>query len=367
MNSTPIQKPAIQYAPGPVGGPMAWRAADLAQDQRWIHRLTEEEVAELEAAAERSRSDGLEILQIRKENFPLPLLANKIAALRADLLTNYGFGYMRGLPVQRYDRETLTRIYFGLSRHIGDPVPQNRNGHMLGHVIDIGTDVNDYSKRITQTAVDLGFHSDGCDVVGLVCIHTAKSGGASAIVSAISVHDEMLRLRPDLCHALYEPVLFDRRGEIPEGKMPWIRMPVFSWANGVFNAYAPLPNYVESAKRFTDAPQMTALQVEAFDYYLKLCGDPTFAVHIPFEQGDFQFVHNHVVLHARTAFEDWPEASKKRHLMRMWLSMPDGRELPLSLAERWINIERGTVRGGVNIPDRKALTIPLEAEAPAYQ
>lgn len=355
------------YAPGPIGGSMAWRAEDLAKNENWIHRLTQLEIAELEEAAILTKSRGLEILNITKQDFSLPLLSKKIEALRADVLTHFGFAYMRGLPVQRYDRETLMRIYFGLSSHLGDPVPQNRNGHMLAHVIDIGTDVNDYNKRITQTNVDLGFHSDGCDVVGLVCINTARSGGASAIVSAISVHDEMLRQRPDLCHALYEPILFDRRGEIPEGKKPWIQMPIFSWTNGVFNAYGPLPNYVESAKRFDDAPQMTPLQAEAFAYYLKVCSDPTFMVHIPFEQGDFQFVHNHVVLHARTSYEDWPEAEKKRHLMRIWLSMPDGRELPQSLAERWINIERGTVRGGVNIPDRKSLTIPLEPETPAYQ
>lgn len=353
-------------APGPVGGPLAWRAADLQADTSWVHRLTGEEIAELEAAAVLTRARGLDILDIRKADFPLPLVSRKVETLRADIMNRFGFGYMRGLPVDTYDRDTLMRIYFGLSLHIGDIVPQNRNGQMIGHVIDIGTDVNDYNKRLTQTHAGLSFHSDSCDVVGLVCLHTAMRGGESALCSAISVHDEMMRRAPELCRALYQPVTVDRRGEVPEGKAPWMRIPVFMWQDGVLNGYAPLEEYIRSARRFEEAPRLTEEQEKAIELFFSICSDPKFAVRIPFEPGDFQFVHNHVVFHSRTAFEDWPEEARKRHLMRIWISLPDGRELHPALAERWVHITRGTIRGGVNIPNRKALNIPMEPMTPAF-
>lgn len=358
--------PKFSMAPAPIGGSLAWTRKTLEEDTSWMNYLSDSEIAELELAAYQTAHENIAIQDISTENFKLPTLQVKLSKLKQDVLEDYGFGYMRGLPVAKYDRETLARIYFGLSAHLGDPVAQNRNGHLLGHVIDIGTDVNDFNKRITQTSAELDFHSDGCDVVGLVCINTAKKGGSSALVSAVAVHDEMFRSRPELCEALYQPILFDRRGEIPEGKKPWIYMPIFSWQNETFNAYCPLKNYVESAKRFEEAKKMTPLQEEAYAYFLDLCNDPRFAIEIPFEAGDFQFVHNHVVLHSRTAYEDWEEQSRKRHLMRIWLSMPDGRLLPKTLEERWVNIELGTIRGGVNIPNRKSLKIPLDIEEPAY-
>jgi Taurine catabolism dioxygenase TauD, TfdA family len=364
MPDTFAASTTFDVAPSPIGGPLAWRSVGLERDRSWIHRLTGAEVWEIERAVDGVRD--MPILEIRKADFPLPLLAAKIATLRHDVLARLGFAYLRGLPVERYDRQALMRLYWGLSCHIGDAVPQNRNGHMIGHVIDIGTSVDDVNKRITQTNASLQFHSDSCDVVGLLCLKTAMEGGESALVSAIAVHDEMMRRAPDLCRALYQPLTCDRRGEIPDGKQPWMRIPLFMWRDGTFTGYAPLKNYVESARRFDEAPQNTALQEAAFTMFLDICNDPTFRLHVPFESGDFQFVQNHVVFHARTAFADWPEVDRKRHLMRIWLSVPDGRELHPAIAERWVNIERGTVRGGVNIPERKALTVPLEPLTPAF-
>src|SRR3954454_19799539 len=163
----------LETAPEPIDGALAWRASDLQKDQSWIQRLTDPEIAELEAAAASTCARNLAILDITKSDFPLPLLSAKIAGLRDNIMNRFGFGYLRGLPVDRFDPETLTRMFWGLSAHIGDIVPQNVNGHMVGHVIYLGTGVPDYPKRVPQTAAELPFHSDSCDVVGLLCIHTA--------------------------------------------------------------------------------------------------------------------------------------------------------------------------------------------------
>lgn len=91
----------FETAPGPVGGHLAWRTADLQADQSWIHRLDESDVTELEKAAAHTQQQGIEILDIRKENFPLSRITAKITALREDILNRIGFGYMRGLPVDK--------------------------------------------------------------------------------------------------------------------------------------------------------------------------------------------------------------------------------------------------------------------------
>lgn len=361
-----IDATAQQVAPGPIESVLAWRADDLQRDQSWIHRLTKPEIEELEAAAAATKAARVAILDMTKADFPLPVLSMKIARLRRDIIDRYGFGYLRGLPVHRYDRETLMRMFWGLSLHIGDVVPQNVNGHMIGHVIDLGTDIADYTKRLTQTSAALPFHSDSCDVVGLVCIHTAMRGGESALVSAIAVHNEMMRRAPELCKALYQPLTVDRRSEIPQGKAQWMRMPVFMWKNGQFTGRAPVQQYVESARRFEEAPATTEEQWEAIHLFFATCNDPALCLKIPFEPGDFQFVHNHVVFHSRTAYEDDPPPAPKRHLMRVWLSLPDGRELHPAMAERWINIERGTVRGGIVLPNLKPPTIPMDPMTPGF-
>jgi hypothetical protein len=300
------QQPATTFAP--IGGVSAWLASKMRERDDWIFALTDQEIEEIDAAIERTRE--LDIQDIEKDDFQLPMLAKKLERLRAAVKDGIGFSYVRGLPVDRYDREGQLRMYWGISRHIGDPIPQNRNGHLIGHVIDVGDAVGEYDKRLAQSRFELAFHSDSCDVVGLLCLRTAKAGGLSAIVSAVAVHDEMLRRAPHLCAALYQPVLLDRRGEVPTGGKPWFRMPVFAVHKGRFSGYGPLPQYIESAKRFTDAPAMTEEQHAAVKLFYEVCGDDRFCLRLPFQPGDIQFLQNHVVFHSRTEFEDWPELTR---------------------------------------------------------
>jgi hypothetical protein len=187
--------------PAPIGGSFAWQAASFRDYDSWALRVTAAEIAEIEAAAAATRASGLDIRAIEKRDFRLPTRAPRLAGLRRRVLEDVGFGYVRGLPVERWDADFRMRVYWGMSRHLGDPVPQNRNGHLIGHVIDIGTQVGEVDKRLTQTNAELSFHVDSCDVVALLCLATSMSGGESAIVSGVAVHDEMMRAKPDLCAA----------------------------------------------------------------------------------------------------------------------------------------------------------------------
>lgn len=358
--------PRAPMPPGPLAGSFAWQAAAFKDYDAWALHVTSADIAEIENAAAATKAAGLDIRSIAQADFPLPGLAPKLAALRHRVLNEVGFGYLRGLPVSNWDPDFRMRVYWGVSRHIGDPVPQNRNGHLIGHVIDIGTWVDDVNKRITQTNAELSFHVDSCDVVALLCLATSLSGGESAIVSGVAVHDEMMRTRPDLCSALYRPIPMDRRGEVPAGGKGWYEMPLFNWHNDSFTGFAPVRLYVESVRRFEDAPPLTAELGEALDLFYELCADPRFGLKIPFRPGDIQYLHNHVVFHARTAYVDHPPPAPKRHLMRMWLSAQDGRELPPALLAKWPSIERGKLRGGAVIAPDREWVIPLEPETPAY-
>jgi len=358
-----MEKREIPAMPsGPIGGSFAWTAPQVLDRDDWICRLNAADVAEIDDAVHFTRSRGLAIQNVGCDEFPLGRLTPRLGALRAQIRSGLGLGYIKGLPVERYDRETLMRIYWGLCRHIGDPVTQNRNGHLLGHVIDVGDTVGEHDKRITQTNAELCFHTDSCDVVALLCLNSAATGGESMIVSGISVHDALMHRRPDLLAELYQPLYMDRRGEVPPGKQPWFGMPLFSWHRGLFTGYSPVRQYIDSLARFPDAPRMSNAQRDALDLYYTVCEESHFCLRLHFEPGDIQFLHNHVVFHSRTSYVDG--AGPKRHLMRIWLSLPDGRLLPPALAEKWINIEVGTRRGGV--PTDKPPAIPLDPFTRAY-
>jgi hypothetical protein len=336
----------------PVNDPGAWIGDEMIASDRWIHRLTEAEIADIDRAIDQVVARGLDIMDITRDEFPLPVLSTRLARIRAELLDGPGIALIRGFPVDRYNRAQTAAAFFGIGRHLGRPVSQNAKGHMLGHVkkltdIDYNTNA---SERGYRTNVNQRFHSDSCDIVGLMCLQTPKSGGLSSVASSVAVYNAMLKRRPDLARALCEPMYWDRRGEVPVGKDPWYVLPVFNFRDGWFSCRYGR-QYIDSTQRFEQVPRMTPQQVEALDMMDALLAELT--MNMQFQQGDIQFLFNHVILHGRTAFEDWPEPERKRHLMRLWLTIDGERPLPPVLAER--------VLGGIVTRDT-VLKAPLEAE-----
>jgi hypothetical protein len=158
----------------------------------------------------------------------------------------------------------------------------------------------------------------------------------------MTVHNVMAERRPDLLDRLYQPFPVDRRGEVPEGKPPFYEAPVFNEHAGYVSAlYSRL--HIGSAQRFPEARRLTVEDIEALDMLAELAGDAELRLDMNFMPGDIQFLHNHTILHARSAYEDWPEVERKRHLLRLWLSPPGARPLPSVFAESY---------GGVTIGDR---------------
>ena len=306
----------------------------MARREDWIVVLDAADCNELEAALAHVKARGICIPALSKKDFPIPGVARKLAGVLAELEDGRGFALLRGLPVERYSTADAALIYWGIGSYFGPGFAQNAQGDMLGHVRDLGADWRaDMKARGYQTRFGLPFHNDSTDVVGLLCLRKAKSGGASLIVSSTAVYNEMLARRPDLARALAEPFCVDRRGEESAGQKPYYVTPCFNWFKGrMFNRYNR--SYIESAQRFADVPRLAPRQVEALDLMDALCADPALRLNMQFEPGDMQFVCNYVVLHSRTEYEDHPEPDRKRHLLRLWLRTPGFAELPAALADR---------------------------------
>ena len=343
----------------PFGGSGAWYGPDLARDKSWELRLSTAEIAEIDAAIAAFRNSGVPMQDISEQSFPLPTLGRRLESLLRELLEGRGFFMLRGLPVERYGLENSAIAYLGLGRYFGSLRSSNARGHLLGHVKDVGADIKDGNTRFYQTNRRLEYHTDSADLVGLLCLQTAKLGGESFIASSMTVYNEILARRPDLLPAAFLPFPTDRRGEVPAGMQPWFEIPIFNWHAGLLSAIY-LRHYIEEAqRRFPDASRLTGEQYAVMDLIDELVNDPAIHLQMAFRPGDMQFLHNHQILHSRNDFENWPEPRRHRHLLRLWMAPPEARPLPAVFAPRYGSVTPGD-RGGIVVPGTR-LSVELNA------
>ncbi len=304
----------------PSESPAAWRGADLANDDAWIVRLTPAQIDELDRARASVRARGLALAQVGRDAFPLPTLAPLIAEWACELAKGRGFLLLRGVPVEQFGDEDSALVYWGIGQHLGEPGAQNPQGELLGHVTDSGDDATRPLVRLYRTAANIRYHCDLADVVGLLCLRTAKSGGASRIVSSVSVYNELLRRRPELVDRLFEPFALATRDEEGSGKRPFLPIAPCRFANGQLRTFWH-SDYFHSALRHPEVARWSASEEELVALYEEIAADPLLRLDMHFEPGDIQLISNHTILHARTAYEDWDEPARKRHLLRLWLSL----------------------------------------------
>ena len=344
--------------PNAIKKPSAWLGADMSRNpDAWLYQLTADDVGDLEASASHFQSLGIDVGEISKKTFPLTTFGEHIAELKQTLLSGVGLKVLRGLPIKKYSEAFAATIFCGIGAHIGSARSQNADGHILGHVRDIGADANDPNSRIYQTCERQTFHTDSADVVGLLCIREAREGGKSLLVSAETIYNRMKQERPDLLEKLFDPIATDRRGEIPNGAKPYMEIPVLSWHEGYLTVFYQR-QYIDSAQRFEGAMKLSPEHVEALNMFDALANNPELCFGMQLQPGDMQFVYNHSQLHDRTGFLDWPDPSQRRHLMRLWLSIEGDRPLPVSFKERYGTIEVGN-RGGI-------ITKHTKLHAPIY-
>ena len=343
--------------PEQIDIPAAWVGADLSLRQNlWHHDLEPIEINELIDSANNFLSTGMKIGEINPLSFPLPRFSTKLWDLQKELRDGLGFRLISGLPVMDLAPEVYSTIFCGIGSYIGSARSQNADGHLLGHVFDTGASAEDPSIRIYQTAARQTFHTDRSDVVGLLCIREAKEGGDSLLASSVTAFNRVMLKNPSLARELMKPVAYDRRGEIPVGSRPYMVIPVVNWHQGNLTCIYQR-EYIISAQRYDDAPKLTASQIKAFDLFDDILNDSSIHLKMRLKSGDMQFVYNHSLFHDRTSFVDWANVEQKRHLLRLWLSLPGDRELPPAFAQAYGNLDVGN-RGGI-ITTETVLKVPV--------
>jgi hypothetical protein len=307
----------------PIDSPSAWRANELTE-AAWQVRLLDSHVRELESALATARSvmhdENKPVLELTRADFPLGSLAEEVARWRNQVAAGRGFLLVRGLPVERWSQEDCELLFWCLGLYLGRPGTQNVHGDLLGHVRDTGENAADPFVRLYRTASNIAYHCDAADVVALLCLQRAKRGGASRLVSSVTVYNELIRRRPDLVERLFEPFLLDIRNEDASGALRHLPIPACRFAAGRLRTFYH-SDYFRSVVRHDDVPRLSDTTRELLDFYEKLACQPGLYLDMELEPGDIQWVSNHTVLHARTMYEDFAEPERKRHLLRLWLSV----------------------------------------------
>lgn len=308
-----FDRPASAVPVGPVGGPAAWRGDDL--DQTWEERVTAEQAAELRAAVEGLVAEDRPTEALTVADAPLPGLAADIARWRHELAGGRGFVLVHGLPVD-WSLAHAEVACWVLGLHLGEPGAQNTEGDLLGHVRDVGPDLAHADERLYRTNQAIRFHCDAADVVGLLCRSTSTTGGASRLVSSVTVHDLLRAEQPDLADRLFEELPLDAR-QPPGSAMPTIPVVPSAFDGTTLRSFIHL-DYFSSAERHPGVvlDERARRLLTAWE---EIAERPGVHLDMQLAPGDLQLVSNHTVVHARTAYVDDPSAP--RDLLRLWLSL----------------------------------------------
>ncbi len=316
-----FSRPHERVPESAINSPAAWRGAEMAEDSGWRIQFTDHEIDEITRAIAQAKSTGRALGAMTKEDFPLPGLSSSINHWRRGILHGRGFQVVCGLPVFEWSEEDAALFFWCFGLHLGRPGAQNQHNELLGHVRDTGADKKDPFVRQYMTTQNIPFHCDAADVVGLFCLNKAKSGGKSRIASSVSVFNEILAQRPDLAPRLFDPFMLDTRQEDGVTGAKYAPIPPCRYAGGVLRTFYH-SEYFRTSQRHqgvTLTPEENAL----LDLYDQIAATPGFYLDMDLEPGDIQLLSNHTVIHARTDYEDHPEPERKRHLLRLWLSIED--------------------------------------------
>ncbi|WP_345814157.1 TauD/TfdA family dioxygenase [Paraburkholderia sp. PREW-6R] len=346
--------------------PVPWFAADAQTETSWVQQLSANEVAGFDAALAHAKTVGRPLLEMVPDDFPLNAAAR--GALKRAIDTTqgrWGMCLLKGLPVDRWSEDDTRLAYWGLGLHCGVARTQNRASDILNDVRDVGSVYKATNGRGYNTNASLDFHMDSCDVVGLLCRRAARHGGESKVVSSIAVFDEMKRVRPDLAELLRGPFYFSYQGAQDPAQPPYYCCPIIGNHSDCFAMRTNRKNIVAAQNDFADVPRLSDAQNAALDLLDELMTDPRFCFSMSLEPGDLQLLNNYVTIHSRTSFDDFDEPDKKRHLLRLWLAIPDAQPLPPNWLEYFGDVRAGAVRGGLRGSHRSSAFEAYEARQAA--
>ncbi|HCL31523.1 MAG TPA: taurine catabolism dioxygenase TauD [Candidatus Latescibacteria bacterium] len=302
-----------------------WHNGNIGSREQWTLRLEPQQIAELRQAADTILAQGGRWQTTTRTDMHLPSWDGLARQLQQELEGGRGFALLSSLPVHELSLEQVRLMLWGIGQHVGYPEPQDAAGNLLHDVRDTGKDLASDNVRAYQTNLPINYHNDGADAFMLLCYRAAHAGGESRLVSAVAVFNEILRRRPDLAAVLQEPFDFDARGQERPGARPFQRVPIYTAHAGLLNVLYKR-EYIDLAQRWEDVPELTSAQIEVLDLMDVVCNE--LALSFQMEPGDLVVANNYDILHARAAFQNQTADDDGRHMLRLWLSLPNGRPLP---------------------------------------
>lgn len=326
----------------------AWRGEELLARDDWLQTLSEEEVAQLERVIAQSTASGRDIESLTTDDLSLAgmSLSARLAKIQHNLEHGSGACLIKGLHVGGRSEDECWRLFWAIATQLGTPVSQSAAGERIFSVRDEGFKIGQPQARGPNTSKRLSFHTDRCDVIAFLCLQQAKSGGENQIVSSIAVYDQMRKQRPDLVEVMQQPFYYARHNVDAGNEQPWCRQPIFSFCDGHF-ACSYLRVLIDRAYAMDELPDMTDVQREALDMLQQIASQPD--MHLTFRQepGDLLLLNNWITLHRREEFTDYDEPELRRHILRIWLAMPNSRPIDPLFADNYGATAAGAVRGGM--------------------
>ena len=301
-------------------GPSVWNGNTFKDNDSWVYNLSRDELCEIDSALKNLSAVNIKFPNFSKHDFRLPKLKFRLEEFANELENGRGFLVLRGLPVNYYTDDQVHVIYYGLGLNLGEPVLQNHNGDLIGTVMNVG-DIEDKNTRVYQTNLYLPYHTDPSDVVGLLCLRKAKTGGLSSLVSVPAVYNILLKEFPEYVGLFYKQWYYAHLGEdLPSPTS------LFALHKDKLN-FRYLRQYIELGHELRKSP-LSPVEIEALDILDSIIVRPDLRVDMMLQPGDIQLANNHLVLHSRTSFEDSSNEEERRKLLRLWLKMDNARNQP---------------------------------------
>ena len=303
----------------PITGPSVWRADELEHSDEWIYRFSDADLDELERGVE--LVGGRDVHGLAPDAFPLPGLEARIKEFVDELDTGRGFIVLRGLPMgPRFDHAAAAAVFWAICSRVGRLVPTTSDGALLNHVWDRGPG-QDPNARAYSTNIGGHIHSDGVEIVGLMCLRPSTDGGGVSIVaSSMTMFNTLLEEHPEWLPILFKRMACDWKMEEPPGNPGWYPQSLYCYVDGWLSATLKT-GFQRSAQRFDGVEPLTDDEFACFEYLESIPERPGVTLHMDLEAGDIQLVNNYVTLHSRTAYTDDPaRPEQKRHMLRYWMS-----------------------------------------------
>jgi alpha-ketoglutarate-dependent taurine dioxygenase len=306
-----------------IEGPSAWRRGDVHSEDYRVP-LSAACLDEIRRVADELRTFPLPTILRHPDDFAWPLCRAAMDEVRHILKHGVRFAIVDSLPLDELSHDEATAIYWLLSSMVARPVAQKLDGTMIYDVHDTGAQALPGSGiRPDKTNIEIRFHVDNAyntsppEIVGLLCLRPAKSGGVSRVLSFHSVHNELQKRHHNLLPRFYRPFWFDRQREFHPGEAEIFSAPVFVDDRGELQGRFSL-HQINSGYALRGEP-VDDEGAAALAATLDIFEEPEISIDFDFAPGEIQFVDNRVLGHSRTEFEDYPEPDRRRHLIRLWL------------------------------------------------